>query len=94
MKYVNVVLCKSVDVVWLGSNARDRSGVLNVLLILNDEKYPVCITSTPKAYATIDTKLIHHVYKTDFAVCVPISTTGSWDLFAIKSAAVFGLVFF
>jgi len=24
----------------------------------------------------------------------PFSTTGSWDLFAIKSAAVFGLVFF
>ena len=29
-----------------------------------------------------------------FPVCVPISSTGSWDLFAIKSAAVFGLVFF
>ena len=49
--------------------------------------YPVCITSTPMAYATIDTLIIHRVYK-------PFSSTGSWDLFAVKSAAVFGLVFF
>ena len=55
--------------------------------------YPVCITSTPTAYASNDTTIIRHVYKPDFAVCVPISTTGSWDLFAIKSAVVFGLVF-
>ena len=33
--------------------------------------YPVCITSTPTAYATIDIIIIHHVYKPDFAVCVP-----------------------
>ena len=56
--------------------------------------YPVSITSTPTAYATIDTIIIHHVYKPDFAVCVPFSSTGSWELFAIKSAAVFGQVFF
>ena len=57
------------------------------------KRYPICITSTPTTYATIDTKINHIVYKADFAVCVPFSTTGSWDLFAIKSKAVFGLVF-
>ena len=57
-------------------------------------RHPVCITSMHTAYATIDTTIIHHVYKPDFPVCVPISSTGSWDLFAIKSAAVFGIVFF
>jgi len=63
-------------------------------LYLPMKRHPVCITSTATAYATIDTAIIHHVYKPDFAVCVPISMTGSWDLFATKSAAVFGLVFF
>ena len=33
--------------------------------------YPVCITFTPTAYTTIDTIIIHNVYKPDFAVCVP-----------------------
>jgi len=33
------------------------------------KRYSVCITFTPKAYATIDK--IHRVYKLDFAVCVP-----------------------
>ena len=56
--------------------------------------YPVCINSTPTAYATIDTIIIQQVYKPDFAVCVLFSPTGSWDRFAIKSAAVFSLVFF
>ena len=56
--------------------------------------YPVCITSTPTAYATIDRIIIHHVYKLDFAVQIPFSSTGSWHLFAIKLAAVFSLVFF
>ena len=51
------------------------------------KRHPVCITSTHTAYATIDTTIIHHVY--NFPVCVPISSTGSWDLFAIKSVAVF-----
>jgi len=31
------------------------------------ERHPVCITSTPTAYATIDTTIIHHVYKPDFS---------------------------
>jgi len=63
-------------------------------LYLPMKRHPVCITFTPTAYATNDTTIIHHVYKPDFSICVPFSTTGSWDLFAIKSAAVFGLVFF
>ena len=70
------------------------TAILKVFLILTDEIYPVCFNSTSTAYATIDTIIIHHVYKPNFAVCVPFSSTGSWDLFAIKSAAVFGLVFF
>ena len=54
----------------------------------------LCITFTPTAYATFDTTIIHHVYKPNFEVCVPfLAPAGSWDLFAIKSAAVFGLVF-
>ena len=56
--------------------------------------YSFCITFTPTAYATNDTTIIHLIYKPDFVACVTFSTTGSWDLFAIKSAAVFGLVFF
>ena len=63
-------------------------------LYLPMKRYPVCITSTPMAYITIDTTRIHHVYKHDFAVCALFSTTGSWDVFAIKSAALFGLVLF
>ena len=63
-------------------------------LYLPMKRYPVCSTSMPMAYAIIDTAIIHHVYKLDFAVCVLFSMTGSCDLFAIKSAAVFGLVFF
>ena len=33
--------------------------------------YSFLITSTPTAYATNDTTLIHHVYKPDCAVCLP-----------------------
>ena len=33
--------------------------------------YSFCITFMPTAYATIDTTIIHHVYETDFAVCIP-----------------------
>ena len=54
----------------------------------------IVFASTPTAYAFIDTTIIHHVYKPDFAICVPFSTTGSWVLFAVKLVAVFGLVFF
>ena len=47
------------------------------------------------AYVTIDIRIIHHVYKPDFVVFVSFFTpTGSWYLFTIKSAAVFGLFFF
>ena len=35
------------------------------------ESYSFCITFTPTAYATNDTTIIRHVYKPDFAVCVP-----------------------
>jgi len=35
-------------------------------LYLPMNKYPVCITSTPTAYATIDTIITHHVYKPVF----------------------------
>ena len=63
-------------------------------LYLLTKKYSFCINLTPTTYATIDTTIICHVYKPDFVVCVRISATGSWDLFAIKSAAVFRLVFF
>ena len=59
------------------------------------KRYFFCITSTPTAYATIDTTIIHHVYKPDFSSLRSFyAPTGSWDLIAIKSAAVFGLVFF
>jgi len=37
-------------------------------LYLPMKRYPVCITFIPTAYATIDTTIIHHVYKPDFAV--------------------------
>ena len=57
-------------------------------------KKKVCITSTPTAYATIGTTIIHHVYKPDFAVCIPFFHDRNWDLLATKSGAVFGLVFF
>jgi len=53
------------------------------------KRYFFCITST--AYATNDT---YRMYKLILAVCFPFATTGSWDFFAIKSAAEFGLVFF
>jgi len=36
-------------------------------LYLPMKRYPVCITSTPTAYAAIDTTIIHHVYKLDFS---------------------------
>ena len=62
--------------------------------MLSDERCSFCITFTPTTYATNDTTIIHHIYNPDFSICVPLSTTGNWDLFAIKSAAVFGLVFF
>jgi len=42
-------------------------------LYLPMKRHPVCITSTPTAYATIDRTIIHYVYKPDFAVCVPFS---------------------
>jgi len=87
MKYVNVVLCKSVDLVWLGSNARDRRGVLvklnfppknnaliailNVFLILTDGNIFLLYYFYAHAYATNDRIVIHHVYKPNFAVCVP-----------------------
>ena len=51
------------------------------------KRYSLCITFTSTAYATKDTTIIHHIYKLDFAVWVPFSTT-------IKSAALFDLVFF
>ena len=35
------------------------------------KRYSFCITFTPTAYATNDTTIIHHIYKPDFAVCVP-----------------------
>ena len=35
-------------------------------LYLPMKRHPVCITSTTTAYATIDTTIIHHVYKPDF----------------------------
>jgi len=62
-------------------------------LFLPIKRYSFYIAFTPTAYATNDTTIIHHIYKPDFALCVRFFTTGSWDLFAIKSAAVFGLVF-
>jgi len=62
--------------------------------MLTDEQISRVYYFHTYGYATNDTTIIHHVYKPDFAVCIPISTTGSWDLFAIKSASVFGLVFF
>ena len=43
------------------------------------KRYFFCISFTPTAYATNDTTIIHHVYKPDFA---------------IKSVAMFCLVFF
>jgi len=65
-----------------------------VFLILADEKIFLLYYFTPTAYATIDTTIIHHVYKYDFQSAFLFSTTGSWNLFAIKLEAVFGLVFF
>jgi len=56
--------------------------------------YPICITSTSTAYATVDTTTIHHIYNLILQSAFLFSTTGSWDLFVIKSVAVFGLVFF
>ena len=35
------------------------------------KRYSFGITFTPTAYANNDTTKIHHVYKSDFAVCVP-----------------------
>ena len=35
------------------------------------KRYYLCITFTPTTYATIDTTVIHHVYKPDFAVYLP-----------------------
>ena len=64
---------------------------LNVFLILTDEKIFFYITFTPTAYVTNDPTIIHRVYKPDFAVWVPFFHDRK---FAIKSAAVFGLVFF
>ena len=58
------------------------------------KRYSFCSTFSPTAYASNDSTIIHHVYKPEFAVCVPFFTTGSWDLFVIKSVAVFGLVSF
>ena len=31
------------------------------------KRHPVCITFTHTAYATIDTTIIHHLYKPDFS---------------------------
>ena len=58
------------------------------------KRYSFSIAFTTTAYATNDTIIIHHVYKPDFAVCFLLAPTGSSDPFAVKSAAVFGLVFF
>ena len=38
------------------------------------KRYSFCITFTPTVYATIDTTIIHQVYKPDFAACVPFCT--------------------
>jgi len=57
------------------------------------KRYSFCIIST--VYATIDTTKIYHVYKPDFSSLLFLfALTGSWDLFAIKSAAMFSLIFF
>ena len=64
-------------------------------LYLPMKRYSFCITLTPTAYATNDTTIIHHVYKPNFAVCVPFFHDRKLGpVFAIKLAAVFGLVFF
>ena len=67
MKYVNVVLWKSVDLVQLGSNAKKHNNALTVILNVS-QRYSFCITFTPTAYATNDTTIIHHVYKPDFSL--------------------------
>ena len=38
------------------------------------KRYSFCITFTPTTYATSDKTIIRHVYKPDFAVCVPFSS--------------------
>ena len=68
----------------------DLTVILNMFLIITDENIFLLYYFTPTTYATNDTTIIHPILQSAF----PFSTTGSWDLFAIKSAAVFGLVFF
>ena len=58
------------------------------------KRYSFCITFTSMAYATNDTTIIHHVYKPDFAVCVPFCPGRKLGLVCHQTAAVFGLVFF
>ena len=59
-------------------------------LYLPMKKYSFCITFTATAYSTIDTTVIHHVYKPLLSAFLFAPA----DPFAIKSAPVFGLVFF
>ena len=56
------------------------------------KRYTFCITST--AYATNETTRMYHVYKPDFISLLSVVPHRCWDLFAIKSAGVHGLVFF
>ena len=65
--------------------------MLNVFLIFTDEKIFLLYTSTTDATTTQQefTMFINLI----LAACFPFPPTGCWDLFAIKSVGVHGLVF-